>query len=83
MNDINSNFCFKFVDQDQVFKNVKMLDGNKASQKNDITIKMIKKTLISYFIFYISYHLLHLIFYLTLSFQVNLKKLISHPFIKR
>ena len=33
MNDINSNFSFKFVDQDQVFKNVKMLDGNKASQK--------------------------------------------------
>ena len=30
MNDINSNFSFKFVDQDQVFKEIKKLDGNEA-----------------------------------------------------
>ena len=30
MIDINSNFSFKFVDQDQVFKEIKKLDGNEA-----------------------------------------------------
>ena len=30
MNDINSNFSFKFVDQDQVFKEIKKLDGNET-----------------------------------------------------
>ena len=30
MNDINSNFSFKFVDQEQVFKEIKKLDGNEA-----------------------------------------------------
>ena len=56
MNDINSNFSLKFVDQDQVFKNVKMLDGNKASQKNDITIKMVKKNIdiLFYILYFIS-----------------------------
>ena len=33
MNDIKSNFFFNFVDQDQVFKEIKKLDGNKASQR--------------------------------------------------
>ena len=33
MNGINSNFSFKFVDQDQAFKEMKKLDGNKAGQK--------------------------------------------------
>ena len=32
MNGINSNFSLKFVDQNQVFKELK-LDGNKARQK--------------------------------------------------
>ena len=32
-NDIKSNFFFNFVDQDQVFKEIKKLDGNKASQR--------------------------------------------------
>ena len=56
MNDINSNFSFKFVDQDQVFKNAKMLDGNKASQKNDITIKMVKTNIdiLFYILYFIS-----------------------------
>ena len=33
MNGIKSNFFFNFVDQDQVFKEFKKLDGNKASQR--------------------------------------------------
>lgn len=33
MNGINSNFSFKFVNQDQLFKEIKKLDANKASQK--------------------------------------------------
>ena len=33
MKGINSNFSFKYVDQNQVFKETKKLDRNKASQK--------------------------------------------------
>ena len=32
MHAIDSNCSFKFVDQDQVFKEIKKLDGNKASK---------------------------------------------------
>ena len=35
MNDINSNLSFKFFNQNQVFKEIKKLDENKASRKND------------------------------------------------
>ena len=64
MNGINSNFPFKFVDQDQVFKEIKMLDGNEASQKSDIPIKIMKKNIDI---------IIDIIYpYLTLlSFQVN------------
>ena len=30
MNVFNSNFSFKFVDKDQIFKEIKKLHGNKA-----------------------------------------------------
>ena len=33
MNGTNLNFSFKFVKQDQVFKEIKKLDRNKASKK--------------------------------------------------
>ena len=66
MNDIKSNFFSKFFDQVQVFKEIKKLDGNKASQKNDIPIKIIKKN-----VDIISYILYHNFNNLTLSFQVN------------
>lgn len=33
MHAIDSNYSFKFVDQDQVLKEIKKLDGNKASKK--------------------------------------------------
>ena len=36
MNGINSKFFSKIVEQDQVFKESKKIDGNKASLKNDI-----------------------------------------------
>ena len=45
MNGINSNFSFKFVDQDQAFKEMKKLDGNKAGQKKSKSIKIIKKNI--------------------------------------
>ena len=54
MIDINSNFSFKFVDQDQVFKEIKKLGGNKDSQKIDIPIEIMKKNID--ITFYILYH---------------------------
>ena len=54
MNGVNSNFSFKIVDQDQVFKEIKKLDWNKASLKNDILIKTIKENID--IISYILYH---------------------------
>ena len=69
INCITSNSSFEYVDQDQVFQEIKKLDGNKASSKNDIPIKrMKKKPLISSLIFYTVTLLTP---YLTLSFQVN------------
>ena len=44
MNEINSNFSFKFVAQDQFFKEIKKLDGNKSSRKSDIPIKIMKES---------------------------------------
>ena len=51
MNDINENFSFKFVDWDQVLKEIKKFDGNKASQINDIPNKNMTETLIWHDIF--------------------------------
>ena len=44
MNDLISNFSFKFVDQDQVFKEIKKLDENKTGQKIYIYIYMISQS---------------------------------------
>ena len=68
MIDINSNFSFKFVDQDQVFKEIKKLCGNKDSQKIDIPIEIMKKNIDISFIFCI---IISITPYLTLSFQGN------------
>ena len=54
INGINSNSSFKYVDQDQVFKEIKKLDGKKANSKNDIPIKIMKKNFD--IITYILYH---------------------------
>ena len=45
INCITSNSSFEYVDQDQVFQEIKKLDGNKASSKNDIPIKRMKKNI--------------------------------------
>ena len=51
MNDINENFSFKFVHWDQVLKEIKKFDGNKASQINVIPNKNMTETLIWHDIF--------------------------------
>ena len=60
MNGLISNFSFKFIDQDQVFKEIKKLDENKASQKKisiyiyDIPFKIMKENIA--IIYYTLYH---------------------------
>ena len=68
MNDINSNFSFKFIYQDKVFKEIVKLDWNKGSQKMIFQSKWWIKTSISSLIFYI---ITSVTLYLAVSFPVN------------
>ena len=68
MNDINSNFSFKFFYQDKVFKEIIKLDWNKGSQKMIFQSKWWSKTSISSLIFYI---ITSITLYLTVSFPVH------------
>lgn len=45
MNGTNSNFSFKFVNQDHIFYKVNVIDGNKASKRSDIPNKIIKQNI--------------------------------------
>ena len=80
MNNIDSSFSFKLVDQDQVFKEIKKLDGIKASQKNDIPMKIMKKNIniVSYILFHNFNNPLF-----DFVFPSKLNKWTLHPFIKR